>query len=224
MTIKTCVFGTYNMLEMAARAGARLLIASTSEVYGDPEQHPQPEAYWGNVNPIGPRACYDEGKRCGEALAVSHAGHLGTEVRLARIFNTYGPRMDVDDGRVVSNFVVQALRGEDLTIYGNGQQTRSFCYVTDLVEGFLLLMASDLQARPVNLGNPGEFTILKLANLVKEMTGSSSKISWMPKPEDDPTLRRPDISLARSALGWEPKIALAHGLEDTISYFRTMVG
>ncbi len=223
-TIKTCVFGTYNMLEMAQSTGARLLIASTSEVYGDPVEHPQTEGYWGNVNPIGPRACYDEGKRCGEALAVSHASHLGTEVRLARIFNTYGPRMDVDDGRVVSNFVVQALRGEPLTIYGDGKQTRSFCFVSDLVEGFIRLMASDMLARPVNLGNPGEFTILELADLVREQTGSASELSWQPKPVDDPTLRRPDISLAKEKLGWSPEVPLEKGLERTIEYFRAKLG
>jgi UDP-glucuronate decarboxylase len=220
-TLRTCVFGTYNMLELAMRTGARLLIASTSEVYGDPEQHPQQESYWGNVNPIGPRSCYDEGKRCGEAFAVSHAAVNGTEVRLARIFNTYGPRMDVDDGRVVSNFVVQAIRGEGLTVYGDGKQTRSFCYVSDLVEGFIRLMASDeMQATPVNLGNPGEFTILELADLVRKYTGSASDLSWQPLPKDDPTLRRPDITVARERLGWEPTIPLEEGLERTIAYFR----
>ena len=223
-TLKTCVFGTYNMLELAHNKGARLLIASTSEVYGDPEQHPQPESYWGNVNPIGPRSCYDEGKRCGEAFAVSHAEVNGTEVRLARIFNTYGPRMDVDDGRVVSNFVVQAIRGEALTVYGDGKQTRSFCYVSDLVEGFIRLMAADdLQATPINLGNPGEFTILELADLVRKYTGSASELSWQPKPVDDPTLRQPDITLARERLGWEPVIPLEQGLERTIAYFRERV-
>ena len=223
-TLRTCVFGTYNMLEMARRTGARILIASTSEVYGDPEQHPQTESYWGNVNPIGPRSCYDEGKRCGEAFAVSHAAVNGTEVRLARIFNTYGPRMDVDDGRVVSNFVVQAIRGEALTVYGDGKQTRSFCYVSDLVEGFIRLMASEeLQARPVNLGNPGEFTILELADLVRKYTDSASELSWQPLPKDDPTLRRPDITTAREKLGWEPTIALEQGLERTIAYFREKV-
>jgi len=220
-TLRTCVFGTYNMLELAMLSGARLLIASTSEVYGDPEQHPQQESYWGNVNPIGPRSCYDEGKRAGEAFAVSHAAINGTEVRLARIFNTYGPRMDVDDGRVVSNFVVQAIRGEGLTVYGDGKQTRSFCYVSDLVEGFIRLMASEeLQATPVNLGNPGEFTILELADLVRKYTGSASDLSWQPLPKDDPTLRRPDITVARERLGWEPTIPLEDGLERTIAYFR----
>ena len=224
-TLKTCVFGTFNMLELAHRAGARLLIASTSEVYGDPEQHPQPESYWGNVNPIGPRSCYDEGKRCGEAFAVSHAEVNGTQVRLARIFNTYGPRMDVDDGRVVSNFVVQAIKGEALTVYGDGKQTRSFCYVSDLIEGFIRLMADDdLQAKPVNLGNPGEFTILELADLVRKYTGSASELCWQPLPTDDPTLRRPDITRARERLGWEPVITLEQGLERTIQYFRERVG
>lgn len=220
-TIKTCVFGTLNMLEICREQGARLLVASTSEVYGDPDPrfHPQPESYWGNVNPIGPRSCYDEGKRCSESLAVSFSRQHGVSLRLPRIFNTYGPRMHIDDGRVVSNFVVQALRGAPLTIYGDGSQTRSFCYVSDLVEGFVRLMDSDLQATPVNLGNPGEFTIAELAEIVLRLTGSKAEVQHLGLPQDDPTRRKPDISRAREALNWEPSIPLEQGLKSTIAYF-----
>jgi UDP-glucuronate decarboxylase len=221
-TLTTCVLGTLNLLEISRDAGAKLLVASTSEVYGDPEpgHHPQVESYWGHVNPIGPRACYDEGKRCGEALAINFARQHGLQLRLPRIFNTYGPRMDIRDGRVVSNFVVQALCGEALTVYGEGQQTRSFCYVSDLVQGFLRLMDSKLQALPVNLGNPGEFTILELARLVLELTGAASGMQFEPLPENDPRQRRPDITRARQELGWEPMVPLEQGLKTTIAYFK----
>jgi UDP-glucuronate decarboxylase len=231
-TIETGVLGTLHALELARNVGARVFIASTSEVYGDPTQHPQTEAYWGNVNPIGPRACYDEGKRCGEALAAAWANQYGVEVRIARIFNTYGPRMAENDGRVVSNFICQALRGEALTVFGDGSQTRSFCYVDDLVEGFLRLMEWDTPnnittemkiyhlGSPVNLGNPGEFTMLELATLVRDMTGAKSVIVHRQLPKDDPTRRRPDITRARELLGWEPKVALRDGLARTIEYFQ----
>jgi UDP-glucuronate decarboxylase len=217
-TIRTCVQGTLNVLDLAREAHARVLIASTSEIYGDPLTHPQVESYWGNVNPIGPRACYDEGKRCAEALAISYARQYGVGVRIARIFNTYGPRMLENDGRVVSNFIVQSLRGQPITIFGDGKQTRSFCYVDDLIEGFLRLMASD-EEEPVNLGNPGEFTMLELAEKVRHMTGSSSRIVHEALPKDDPVRRRPDISRAIERLAWKPTIALDEGLKRTISDF-----
>jgi UDP-glucuronate decarboxylase len=208
------------MLGLAKRVRARIFQASTSEVYGDPTVHPQPEHYWGHVNPIGIRSCYDEGKRCAETLFFDYHRQHKLKIKVARIFNTYGPRMHPQDGRVVSNFIVQALQGEPLTIYGEGLQTRSFCYVDDLVEGFLRLMDSpDAITGPINLGNPGEFTIRQLAELVLEMTGSRSKLEFRPLPQDDPTQRRPDITKARELLGWEPTIPLRQGLEKTIAYF-----
>jgi UDP-glucuronate decarboxylase len=219
-TIRTAVQGTLNMLDVARDASARILIASTSEVYGDPLEHPQTEAYWGNVNPIGPRACYDEGKRCAEALAVSWQAQYGTDVRIARIFNTYGPRMHPDDGRVVSNFIMQALRGEPITVYGAGEQTRSFCYVDDNVDGLVRLMNHPGVDGPVNIGNPDEFTMAQLAAMVKDLTGSASEIVRRPLPKDDPVRRRPDISRAKSLLGWEPKINLDYGIRRTIEYFQ----
>ncbi|MFE7069027.1 UDP-glucuronic acid decarboxylase family protein [Streptomyces sp. NPDC057620] len=218
-TVRTCVQGTLNALELARETGARLFIASTSEVYGDPEVHPQQEDYWGHVNPIGIRACYDEGKRCAEALAVSFARQYGVEVRLGRIFNTYGPRMHENDGRVVSNFAVQALREEPLTIYGDGSQTRSFCYVDDLVEAVVRLMATETDFRPVNLGNPRETTVEQIAREIKRLAGSRSELVFRPLPEDDPTRRRPDISRADTLLGWEPKVDLEDGLRRTIADF-----
>ncbi|TNC71661.1 UDP-glucuronic acid decarboxylase family protein [Rubellimicrobium roseum] len=217
-TFRTCVQGSQNLLELARETGARILQASTSEVYGDPEVKLQAESYKGSVNTWGPRACYDEGKRAAETLFYEY-GRLGVEVRVARIFNTYGPRMSPEDGRVVSNFVRQALTGEALTIYGEGQQTRSFCYVDDLVEGLARLMASDANG-PVNLGNPGEFTIRELADLVLEMTGSDSAVVQRPLPQDDPRQRRPDIGRARELLGWEPRVPLREGLSRTIAQFR----
>ncbi len=224
-TIRTAVEGTLNLLDVAREASARMLIASTSEVYGDPAEHPQTESYWGNVNPIGPRACYDEGKRCAEALATSYAIQYGVEVRIARIFNTYGPRMHENDGRVVSNFVVQALSGKPLTIFGDGNQTRSFCYVSDLVEGFVRLMASEHGCDPVNLGNPRESTMIELATLIKKMTGSKSEIIHEPLPKDDPVRRNPDITRAKKLLGnWGPKVPLEEGIAATIAYFKTVVG
>ena len=219
-TTKTSVIGTMNLLELAARTGTRLFQASTSEVYGDPSVHPQPESYWGHVNAFGPRACYDEGKRCAETLCFDYHHRHGVDVRIARIFNTYGPRMSAADGRVVSNFIVQALRGEDITIYGDGTQTRSFCYVDDLVESFVRLMDSrDLPFGPFNLGNPGEFTVRELAEMVIDLSGSSSRIVHHPLPVDDPRQRCPDIQRATRYLGWRPQIALAEGLERTINYF-----
>jgi UDP-glucuronate decarboxylase len=224
-TIRTAVQGTLNLLDVAREASARMLIASTSEVYGDPAEHPQTESYWGNVNPIGPRACYDEGKRCAEALATSYAIQYGVQVRIARIFNTYGPRMHENDGRVVSNFVVQALSGKPLTIFGEGKQTRSFCFVSDLVEGFVRLMASEHGCDPVNLGNPRESTMIELATLIKQMTGSKSEIIHEPLPKDDPVRRNPDITRAKKLLGgWGPKVPLEEGIAATIAYFRTVVG
>lgn len=219
-TIRTCVQGTLNVLEMAREVRARVMIASTSEVYGDPAMHPQQETYWGNVNPIGPRACYDEGKRCAEALAVSYVQQYGVHVRIARIFNTYGPRMHENDGRVVSNFVMQCLRNNPITVFGSGKQTRSFCYVDDLVEGFVRLMASDVK-EPVNLGNPGEFMMIELAELTKKLTNSRSEIIYEPLPADDPTRRKPDIARATERLQWSPTIDLREGLERTIEYFRS---
>jgi UDP-glucuronate decarboxylase len=218
-TIRTAVHGTLNMLDMAREVGARILIASTSEVYGDPQEHPQRESYWGNVNPIGPRACYDEGKRCAEALTVSYARQYAIEGRVARIFNTYGPRMHEDDGRVVSNFVVRALRREAVEIYGDGSQTRSFCYVSDLIRGLTALMNHPADPGPVNLGNPSERTIKELAERVLRLTGSSSPLRMRPLPEDDPTRRQPDISRARGVLGWEPTVTMTEGLTSTIEYF-----
>jgi UDP-glucuronate decarboxylase len=219
-TLRTSFTGTDNLLDLARRTGSRFFQASTSEVYGDPTVHPQTEDYRGNVNPIGPRACYDEGKRAAETLCFDYRRQYGIEIKVARIFNTYGPRMNPDDGRVVSNFVVQALRGEPITIYGGGEQTRSFCYVDDLIEGFLRLMESPADVTgPINLGNPGEFTIRELADIVIEMTGSRSKITRKELPVDDPKQRKPDISRATLLLGWEPKISLREGLARTISYF-----
>jgi UDP-glucuronate decarboxylase len=219
-TTKTSVLGSLNMLGLAKRLKCRIFQASTSEVYGDPSLHPQPEAYWGNVNPIGPRACYDEGKRCAETLFFDYHRQHGIEIKVARIFNTYGPRMAPDDGRVVSNFIVHALKGLPITIYGDGSQTRSFCYVDDLIEGFVRMMDSPAELTgPVNLGNPGEFTIRELAEVVLELTGSKSTLAWLPLPEDDPRQRRPDIAVAKERLGWQPTVALRGGLLDTIHYF-----
>lgn len=222
-TIRTAVEGTLNMLDLAREVRARILIASTSEVYGDPKEHPQVESYWGHVNPIGPRACYDEGKRCAETLAVSYARQYGVVTRIARIFNTYGPRMHEDDGRVVSNFVLQALRGEPITIYGEGSQTRSFCFVSDLVSGFIKLMALPDDPGPVNLGNPRESTILELAELILLLVQSKSKLLREPLPVDDPTRRCPDISKARRLLDWQPTVSLEAGLGETIEYMREIV-
>ena len=222
-TIKTNVMGALNMLGLAKNVGARVLQASTSEVYGDPTVHPQVESYWGNVNPIGPRSCYDEGKRVAEALFFDYHTQNNVDIRLVRIFNTYGPRMLINDGRVISNFVVQALRNEPITIYGEGEQTRSFCYVDDLVRGILGMMDCDGFTGPVNLGNPAEFTIRQLADLVIEMTGSQSKLEFNPLPENDPARRRPDISLANERLGWEPTIPLREGLTRVIAYFEALL-
>lgn len=222
-TVKTNVMGTINMLGLAKRVRARILQASTSEVYGDPLEHPQTEAYWGNVNPIGLRSCYDEGKRLAETLMMDYHRQNGVDIRIARIFNTYGPRMLADDGRVVSNFIVQALRGEQLTIYGEGDQTRSFCYVDDLVEGLVRLMNSERFVGPVNLGNPGEFTIKQLAEQVVELCGSSSGVTYLPLPQDDPKQRQPDITRARELLAWNPIIPLREGLQKTVAYFRERV-
>ncbi|MBR4347429.1 MAG: SDR family oxidoreductase [Fibrobacter sp.] len=222
-TIKTSVMGAINMLGMAKRVKARILQASTSEVYGDPAVHPQTEDYWGNVNPIGIRSCYDEGKRVAETLFMDYHRQNNVDIRIVRIFNTYGPRMLPNDGRVVSNFIVQALKGEDLTIYGDGSQTRSFCYVDDLIEGFVRMMNQDKIIGPVNIGNPGEFTMLELAKEVLDLTGSKSKIVYKPLPGDDPKMRRPNIDLAKSALGWEPTIPLRQGLEKTIVYFEELL-
>ncbi len=223
-TIKTNVLGTHNMLGLAKRTRARFLLASTSEVYGDPRVHPQTEDYWGNVNPIGIRSCYDEGKRVAETFTMDYHRQSGVEVRIVRIFNTYGPRMLPDDGRVVSNFIVQALRGQDITVYGDGSQTRSFCYVDDLVDGMVRMMAAERFSGPVNLGNPSEFTILDLAGKIISMTGSSSKIAHRPLPADDPTQRRPDISLAKEKLDWQPRVGVEDGLARTIEYFRKELG
>ena len=221
-TIKTSVMGAINVLGLAKRTGARVLQASTSEVYGDPEVHPQTEDYRGNVNPIGPRACYDEGKRCAETLFFDYHRQNKVDIRVMRIFNTYGPRMDPMDGRVVSNFIVQALKGEPITVYGEGSQTRSFCYVDDLIEGMIRLMNHKSLIGPVNIGNPGEFTILELAQKVIEQTDSKSKIIHKDLPDDDPLQRKPDIDLAKKNLNWEPKIDLEEGLDKTIYYFRSL--
>jgi UDP-glucuronate decarboxylase len=219
-TIKTNVLGTHNMLGLAKRTRARFLLASTSEVYGDPKVHPQKEDYWGNVNPIGIRSCYDEGKRVAETFTMDYHRQSGVDIRIVRIFNTYGPRMLPDDGRVVSNFIVQALKGEDITVYGDGSQTRSFCYVDDLIDGMARMMASENFTGPVNLGNPEEFTILALAKKIIAMTGSRSKIAFKPLPSDDPTQRQPDIGLAKQKLGWQPKVSVDEGFKTTIDYFR----
>ncbi len=223
-TIKTNVLGAINILGLAKRLNVPVFQASTSEVYGDPEVHPQPESYWGRVNPIGPRACYDEGKRAAETLFFDYHRQHKVKIRVARIFNTYGPRMATGDGRVVSNFVVQALRGEDITIYGTGEQTRSFCYVSDLIEGFVSMMkTNESLLGPINLGNPGEFTMLELAEKVIALTNSKSKIVYRPLPQDDPRQRQPDISLAKEKLNWEPRVSLDEGLTKSIEYFRTVV-
>ena len=223
-TTKTSVFGTFNMLGLAKRTKAKILQASTSEVYGDPAEHPQHEGYWGNVNPIGIRSCYDEGKRCAESLCFDYHRIHGVDVKVIRIFNTYGPRMAVNDGRVVSNFVVQALKGEDITIYGDGSQTRSFQFVSDLVEGMIRMMATPIGfTGPVNLGNPGEFTMIELAEKVLSKVGGKSKIVYKPLPADDPTMRRPDITLAKKELGWEPEVSLDEGLDEVIAYFRQVL-
>jgi len=220
-TTKTSVHGAINMLGLAKRTKARIFQASTSEVYGDPEVHPQPESYWGKVNPIGPRSCYDEGKRCAETLFFDYQRQHGMDIKVVRIFNTYGPRMHPNDGRVVSNFIVQALKGEDITIYGDGQQTRSFCYVDDMVEGFIRMMNSDAGfAGPVNMGNPGEFTMLDLAEKVLSLVGGKSRLSFHPLPTDDPKQRKPDISLAKTKLDWQPTVSLEDGLQHTVEYFR----
>ncbi|NQT77815.1 MAG: SDR family oxidoreductase [Bacteroidetes bacterium] len=223
-TIKTSVAGSINMLGLAKRIKARILQASTSEVYGDPQVHPQTEDYWGHVNPIGSRACYDEGKRCAEALFVNYKNQNNVKIKIARIFNTYGPRMDPHDGRVVSNFITQALAGEDMTIYGQGKQSRSFCYVDDMIEGLIRLMNTDDSfTGPVNLGNPNEMSMLELAEIIRELSGSGSGISYMDLPEDDPLQRQPDISLAKKELQWEPQTPLKTGLEKTIHYFRELI-
>ena len=223
-TTKTSVHGAINMLGLAKRLGCKIFQASTSEVYGDPQVHPQPEEYWGNVNPVGPRSCYDEGKRCAETLFFDYHRQHGLPIKVARIFNTYGPRMHHADGRVVSNFIVQALRGQPITIYGEGEQTRSFCYVDDLVEGFIKLMESEAEVTgPINLGNPGEFTIRALAQKVIELTGSQSPLVFEDLPADDPRQRQPDITRARTVLNWEPGIALDAGLRKTVAYFRTLL-
>jgi UDP-glucuronate decarboxylase len=223
-TVKTNVMGTINMLGLAKRIRARILLSSSSEVYGDAKVHPQQESYWGNVNPIGIRSCYDEGKRVAETLMMDYHRQNRVDVRIVRIFNTYGPRMAVDDGRVVSNFIVQALKGEPLTVYGDGSQTRSFCYVTDLIEALIKMMNTDGFIGPVNLGNPGEFTILELAEKVLRLTGSSSRIVHSALPQDDPVRRCPDISLAGEKLGWKPAVSLDEGLVETIPYFRKKLG
>lgn len=223
-TTKTSVHGAINMLGLAKRTGAKILQASTSEVYGDPEQHPQTEEYWGNVNPIGPRSCYDEGKRCAETLFFDYHRQNGVKIKVMRIFNTYGPRMHPEDGRVVSNFIMQALTGKPITIYGDGQQTRSFCYVDDLIEGMIRLMNSpDEVTGPVNIGNPGEFTIRELAEKVVEMVGANAELAFRDLPVNDPMQRKPDIAKAKTVLNWEPTIPLEQGLEKTIEYFRGVV-
>ncbi|HYN53151.1 MAG TPA: UDP-glucuronic acid decarboxylase family protein [Methylotenera sp.] len=223
-TTKTSVHGAINMLGLAKRVKARIFQASTSEVYGDPEQHPQQESYWGRVNPIGPRSCYDEGKRCAETLFFDYYRQHNLDIKVVRIFNTYGPRMHPNDGRVVSNFIVQALKNEDITIYGDGSQTRSFCYVDDLIEGFVRMMGTEKGVTgPINLGNPGEFTMLELAEKVIQLTASKSKLVFKALPTDDPKQRQPDISLAKENLGWQPKVQLEDGLKETISYFKKLL-
>jgi UDP-glucuronate decarboxylase len=222
-TVKTSVMGAINCLGLAKRVKARVFQASTSEVYGDPQTHPQPETYWGNVNPVGRRSCYDEGKRCAETLFFDYYRENRVDIRVARIFNTYGPRMLPDDGRVVSNFIVQALRGENLTVYGDGTQTRSFCFVDDLIEGIVRFMRQTKMVGPLNIGNPGEFTMLQLAELTLKLVGGNSTIVRKPLPSDDPKQRCPDIALARSTLKWEPAVALEDGLQRTIAYFRGRV-
>jgi len=223
-TTKTSVHGAINMLGLAKRVKARIFQASTSEVYGDPEQHPQQESYWGRVNPIGPRSCYDEGKRCAETLFFDYYRQHNLDIKVARIFNTYGPRMHPNDGRVVSNFIVQALKNEDITIYGDGSQTRSFCYVDDLIEGFVRMMDTEKGITgPINLGNPGEFTMLELAEKVIQLTASKSRIVFRALPTDDPKQRQPDISLAKENLRWQPKVQLEDGLKETISYFKKLL-
>lgn len=222
-TARTSVMGTLNVLELAKGTGARVLQASTSEIYGNPLVHPQPESYWGNVNPIGIRSCYDEGKRMAETLFFDYHRQSMVDIRVIRIFNTYGPRMNPSDGRVVSNFIVQALKGEDITVFGDGSQTRSFCYVDDLIEGMVRMMNCEDFTGPVNLGNPGEFTMLELAETVLELTGSKSKIIHLPLPSDDPEKRKPVIDLAKEKLGWEPKIALREGLSKTIEHFKKIL-
>ena len=223
-TTKTSVHGAINMLGLAKRTRARILQASTSEVYGDPEVHPQPESYWGKVNPIGIRSCYDEGKRCAETLFFDYYRQHALEIKVVRIFNTYGPRMHPNDGRVVSNFIVQALQGKDITIYGDGQQTRSFCYVDDLIAAMMSMMDAPADfIGPVNIGNPGEFTMLALAEAILKLSGSKSKLVFEPLPADDPKQRQPDIALAKAKLGWQPKVALDDGLKETIAYFRQLL-
>ena len=223
-TTKTSVHGAINMLGLAKRLKARIFQASTSEVYGDPEIHPQPESYWGRVNTIGPRSCYDEGKRCAETLFFDYHRQHNLDIKVVRIFNTYGPRMHPNDGRVVSNFIVQALKGEDITIYGSGQQTRSFCYVDDMIEGFVRMMATEPGfTGPINLGNPGEFTMLELAEKVLMLVGSKSKLVFMPLPVDDPRQRQPDITLAKAKLSWTPEVNLDDGLKVTVDYFRSLL-
>jgi UDP-glucuronate decarboxylase len=223
-TTKTSVQGAINMLDLAARQRTRILQASTSEVYGDPEVHPQPESYWGRVNPIGMRSCYNEGKRCAETLFFDYRRQFDLQIKVVRIFNTYGPRMYPEDGRVVSNFIVQALRGQDLTLYGDGSQTRSFCYVDDLIDGMMAMMDSRAEfAGPVNLGNPAELSMRELAELVVRLSGSKSRIVHLPLPQDDPKMRQPDIGLARRELGWDPKVPLEDGLKETIAYFRAVL-
>ena len=223
-TVKTNVMGTLNMLGLAKRVKARILQASTSEVYGDPSVHPQTEIYWGNVNCIGPRACYDEGKRVAETLMMDYHRQHAVDIRIVRIFNTYGPRMAVNDGRVVSNFIIQALRGGEITVYGKGQQTRSFCYISDMVRGLIAMMEQGKAIGPVNLGNPKEFTILALAEKVRAMTGSGASIIFNPLPQDDPVQRKPDIKLARRLLEWNPRVELEEGLKETIAYFKHQLG
>ena len=223
-TTKTSVHGSINMLGLAKRVRAKILQASTSEVYGDPQVHPQPESYWGHVNPIGLRSCYDEGKRCAETLFFDYYRQHHLSIKVARIFNTYGPHMHPQDGRVISNFIVQALQGHDLTVYGDGSQTRSFCYVDDLIDGLMVLMQSpDDCIGPMNLGNPGEYTILEVAEMILKLTGARSKIVFKPLPQDDPTQRQPDITLAKRTLGWEPKVGLEEGLQRTVAYFTTLL-
>lgn len=222
-TVKTAVLGAINMLGLAKRRRARILQTSTSEVYGDPQCHPQTENYWGHVNPIGPRACYDEGKRCAETLFFDYHRQHRVDIRVARLFNTYGPRMHPNDGRVVSNFICQALAGEAITIYGEGQQTRSFCYVDDLLDGLMAFMAQDSAIGPLNLGNPAEYTILELAETVLKLTNSQSKLIFKNLPPDDPTMRQPDISRAKALLNWQPKVNLEDGLKETIAYFRPLL-